>query len=204
MKCVWLALLSGSLAICVVPAYAQTGGMVVGSPAANGQSLPQGTSVRLRTLSPLSSMDNKTGDRFDLEVAEDVLLNGRVVIPRGSPAKGEITMVKKKGMWGKSGKLETRVLSVRANGRDIPLRGTVADKGDTGTAGVVGAILVLPIAGFFVTGTSASLPQGTGFTGLTESDLPVTFAEQAPTPPAAAIIGAPGPAIAPAPNGATR
>ncbi len=204
MKRIWIALLSGSLAICVVPAYAQTGGMVVGAPAANGQVLPQGTSVRLRTLSPLSSMDNKTGDRFDLEVSEDVLLNGRVVIPRGSPARGEVTMVKKKGMWGKSGKLETRVLSVRANGRDIPLRGTVADKGDTGTAGVVGSILVLPIAGFFVTGTSASLPQGTGFTGLTESDLPVTFADQMPPPPAAAVIGTPAPAIAPAPSGTTR
>lgn len=160
--------------------------------------------MRLRTLSPLSSMDNKAGDRFDLEVAEDVLLDGRVVIPRGSPAKGEVTMVKKKGMWGKSGKMETRVLSVRANGRDIPLRGSVADKGDTGTAGVVGSILVLPIAGFFVTGTSATLPQGTGFTGLTESDLPVTFADQMPTPPAAVIVGTPAPAMAAAPNGTPR
>lgn len=204
MNKIWAALASSSFILLATPGYTQTAGMVVGAPAANGQFLPQGTSVRLRTLSPLSSMDNKTGDRFDLEVAEDVLLNGRVVIPRGSPAKGEITMVKKKGMWGKSGKLEMRVLSVRANGRDIPLRGTVADKGDTGTAGVVGSILVLPIAGFFVTGTSASLPQGTGFTGLTESDLPVTFADQMPTPPAAVIIGTSAPATAPAPNGTTR
>lgn len=136
-------------------------------------------------------MDNKSGDRFDLEVSEDVLFNGVIVIPRGSSAKGEVTMLKKKGMWGKSGKLETRVLSVRANGRDIPLRGTVMDKGDTGTAGVVGAILVLPIAGFFVTGTSAVLPQGTGFTGLTESDLPLAFAST--TAPAAVTVSAPAP-----------
>lgn len=172
-----------------VTASNQAAGMVIGAPSRVGQFLPQGTSVRLRTLSPLSSSDNKTGDRFDLEVSEDVLLNGRVVIPRGSPGRGEITLVKKKGMWGKSGKLETRVLSVRANGMDIPLRGTVLDKGDTGTAGVVGAILVLPVAGFFVTGTSAVLPQGTGFTGLTESDLPVTFADQVPVQPAAVVIG---------------
>jgi hypothetical protein len=204
MNKIWVALLSSSFLIFAAPGHTQTAGMVVGAPAVNGSFLPQGTSVRLRTLSPLSSMDNKTGDRFDLEVAEDVLLNGRVVIPRGSPAKGEVAMVKKKGMWGKSGKLETRVLSVRANGRDIPLRGTVADKGDTGTAGVVGSILVLPIAGFFVTGTSATLPQGTGFTGLTESDLPVTFADQMPAPPAAIIVGTPAPATAAAPNGAPR
>lgn len=147
-------------------------------------------------------MDNKTGDRFDLEVAEDVTLNGQIIIPRGSPAKGEITLIKKKGMWGKSGKLETRVLSVRANGRDIPLRGTVLDKGDTGTAGVVGAILVLPIAGFFVTGTSAVLPQGTGFTGLTESDLPLAFATPV-APVAAAPVAAAPVATTPAPTQAT-
>ena len=192
----WIAVAATNVALLAVGAHAQTGGMVVGAPLANGQFLPQGTSVRLRTLSPLSSIDNKTGDRFDLEVSEDVLLNGRVVIPRGSPGKGEITLVKKKGMWGKSGKLETRVLSVRANGMDIPLRGTVADKGDTGTAGVVGSILVLPIAGFFVTGTSATLPQGTGVTGLTESDLPVSFANQT-APPAAATLGAPVQAASP-------
>lgn len=145
--------------------------------------------MRLRTLSPLNSMDNRTGDRFDLEVSEDVTLNGQIIIPRGSPARGEVTLIKKKGMWGKSGKIETRVLSVRANGRDIPLRGTVNDKGDTGTAGVIGAIVVLPIAGFFVTGTSAYLPQGTGFTGLTESDLPLAFAT--PVAPAAALVVAP-------------
>lgn len=196
MNKIWFALASSAVVCLSAPASSQTAGMVVGAPSRAGPFLPQGTSVRLRTLSPLSSTDNKAGDRFDLEVSEDVLLNGRVVIPRGSPGKGEITLVKKKGMWGKSGKLETRVLSVRANGMDIPLRGTVLDKGDTGTAGVVGAILVLPVAGFFVTGTSAVLPQGTGFTGLTESDLPVTFADQAPAPPAAVVIGsAPPPTV---------
>jgi hypothetical protein len=87
---------------------------------------------------------------------------------------------------------------------DIPLRGTVADKGDTGTAGVVGSILVLPIAGFFVTGTSATLPQGTGFTGLTESDLPLTFADQAPAPPAAVVTGTPAAATPPVTSGAAR
>jgi hypothetical protein len=173
MKNITLAFASALLIAPCAPLLAQASPMVVGTSANAPLVLPQGTSVRLRTLSPLNSMESKAGDRFDLEVSEDVLLNGMVIIPRGSAAKGEVTLVKKKGMWGKSGKLETRVLSVRANGRDIPLRGTVNDKGDTGTAGVIGAIVVLPLAGFFVTGTSANLPQGTGYTGITESDIPI-------------------------------
>lgn len=121
-------------------------------------------------------MDNKTGQQFDIEIAEDVMLDGRIIIPRGSPGTGELTLVKKKGMWGKSGKLEGRFVSVRANGRDIPIRGTLNDKGVTGTAGVVGAIVVLPLAGFFVTGTSAEIAAGSSFTAKTESDLPAAFA----------------------------
>ncbi|MEA3013434.1 MAG: hypothetical protein QOD42_1979 [Sphingomonadales bacterium] len=92
------------------------------------------------------------------------MLNGVVVIPRGSPASGEITRVKRKGMWGRSGRLETRLLSVRAHGMNIPISGTVAERGETGTAAVVASIVVLPVAGFFVTGTSAIMPVGRGST----------------------------------------
>ncbi len=137
--------------------------------------LPQGTPIRLRTLQQLHSQENRTGDRFDLEVAEDVMLNGVVVIPRGSPGTGEITRVRRKGMWGRSGRLETRLLSVRANGMTIPISGSVAERGDTGTAGVVASILVVPVAGFFVTGTSAILPVGTGFNGHTDTEVRVAI-----------------------------
>ena len=155
--------------------------LVIGQPTQDSV-LPQGTSVRLRTMSPLSSRDSRVGDSFDLEVAEDVLLGGQIVIPRGSPGRGEVTAVRRKGMWGRSGRLETRLLSVRAHGRDIPIRGVVGDRGETGTVGVVGAILVLPVAGFFVTGTSAVMPQGSAATGVTESDLPISFAAAAGSP----------------------
>jgi hypothetical protein len=72
----------------------------------------------------------------------------------------------------------------------------VSDKGDAGTAGVVASIVVLPIAGFFVTGTSAVLPAGTAATAQLDSDLPVIFAVGAAKPatdmvvPAAAAVAA--------------
>jgi hypothetical protein len=170
-----LAGLAASLALLPAVAVAQNGAVVVAAPAAAGPVLAAGTSVRVRTLSPLNSQENKTGQQFDLETAEDILVDGRVVVPRGTPAVGELTLVKKKGMWGKSGKLEGRFISIKARGVEIPIRGTLNDKGVTGTAGVVGAIVVLPIAGFFVTGTSADIPAGSTFSAKTESDVPVSF-----------------------------
>jgi hypothetical protein len=175
MRILLKTLIASALFVSPTIGFAQSPAMVVAAPAATGPILPAGTTVRLRMLSTLSSQDNKTGQQFDLEAAEDVMLDGRVIIPRGSPAVGELSLVKKKGMWGKSGRLEGRIVSVRANGRDIALRGTLNDKGVTGTAGVVGAIAVLPIAGFFVTGTSAEIASGTTIMAKTESDITVSF-----------------------------
>jgi len=131
------------------------------------------------------------GQRFDLETVDDVSLNGVIVIPRGSPAIGEVSLVKKKGMWGKSGRIQTSLISVRANGREVPLRGgTANEKGDTGTAGVIASIAVIPIAGFFVTGTSATLPMGTPANGMIIADLPLAMAT---TSASAAVLVAPSP-----------
>ena len=53
----------------------------------------------------------------------------------------------------------------------IRLSGTFDDKGVTGTAGVVAAIVFVPIAGFFVTGTSANIPAGSGVKAFLDEDL---------------------------------
>lgn len=98
------------------------------------------------------------GQVIQLEVAQDVLHNGRVVIPARSPVEGVLTHVRNKGMWGKSGAIKLSISSVSINGTKIRLKGEMDSRGQTGTAGVVGAIVALPIAGFFVTGTSAEMP----------------------------------------------
>ncbi len=150
---------------------------VTAEPAPPAGAMPSGTPVRLRTLTALNSNEVKTGQRFDLETVDDVIWHGHIVIPRGSPAIGEVSLAKKKGMWGKSGRLQTSLISVRVNGHDIALRGgTANEKGDTGTAGVIASIAVVPIAGFFVTGTSAVLPMGSPASGVTISDVPVDLA----------------------------
>src|SRR3982751_2081355 len=100
----------------------------------------------------------KVGQLVQLEVAQDVLLNGRLVIPARSPVEGVLTEVRNKGMWGKSGAIRLHINSVNINGANIRLKGDMDTRGETGTAGVVGALVVLPVAGFFVTGTSAEMP----------------------------------------------
>jgi hypothetical protein len=181
-------------------AFAQQPALVVGEPAPSSQHvLKEGTDVRLATITELSSRKSRVGERFDLEVTDAVSLNGQVVIPAGSRAVGEITRVTKKGMWGKSGKIDTRLLYVKVGDRQIRITGASDDKGKAGTAGVVAAVVFVPVVGFFVTGTSAVIPPRTPVTAYLEEDLPVVFAAPvAPTPLVVTPVAAPAAVQAPA------
>jgi hypothetical protein len=115
---------------------------------------------------------------------------------------GEITDVRNKGMWGKSGHLGARILYVTVNGRQIRLTGAFDDKGVAGGIGAVAvAALVFLPAGFFMTGTSAIVPMGSTVKGFVDEDVPLALAAAAPLP---LTVGAPAspsspPAPAPAP-----
>jgi len=156
--------------------------------------LRTGTKVPLKLSETLTTKGKKlrVGQRFQMEVAEAVLVNGLPVIPAGSPATGEITEVRNKGMWGKSGHLTAQVLYVTVNGRQVKLNGTFDDKGVTGTAGGVGAIALVPVAGFLMTGTSATVPLGAPVMAFVGEDIPIAGATAAPM-----MVSVPAPATSP-------
>ena len=142
-------------------------------PVAQQNVMRSGTEVALVTREELTTKHKKlrVGQRFQLEVASNVVMNGVVIIPVGTPAVGEVTDVRNKGMWGKSGYINGRVISLRLGDRQIRLTGTFDDKGTTGTAGVVGAVAFVPIAGFFMTGTSAQIPTGSPVKAFLDEDI---------------------------------
>jgi hypothetical protein len=230
MKTILLAL-SGAVVVCASGASAQTAApttpaaapavapviapavatpMIAPVPVVAGDTavLRVGTKVPLKLSEELTTKGKKlrVGRRFQLEVAEAVMVNDQVVIPVGSPATGEVTEVRNKGMWGKSGHLTAQVLYATVNGRQIKLNGTFDDKGTAGGVGAaaVSAVVFLP-AGFFMTGTSARVPVGAPVTAFVGEDVPLTFAPVTPNPmvvaPAAAPASAPAEQTASASNG---
>lgn len=196
---------------CFSPAFAQTtvatsptqvptstGALTIGAPQANV--LRAGTEVPLVMTEDLTTKGKKlrVGQRIHLKVSEDVKLNGQTVIPAGTPAVGELTDVRNKGMWGKSGHIGAQLLYLEVNGRQIRLSGQFDDKGVTGTAGVVAAIAFVPVAGFFTTGTSAHIPVGGAVKGFIDEDVPVAFATVTPAPMVVPVRAASSTAAAPA------
>ena len=162
----------------------------ISAAAASNAVLHIGTEVPLKLSEDLTTKGKKLklGQRFHLETAEAVSVQGVVVIPVGSPAIGEITDIRNKGMWGKSGHLSARVLYVTVNDRQIRLTGNFDDKGTAGGIGAaaVSAVVFLP-AGFFMTGTSAHVVTGAPVKAFTDEDVPLAFAASSPAPLAVGV-----------------
>ena len=198
MRLIHVALLCAAAA----PTLAGAQGTVPASPTlavgpAATNILRTGTEIQLKMEEPLTTQGKKlrVGQHFRLSVIEPVTVGGQIVIPVGAPAMGEVTEVRNKGMWGKSGHLTASLLHVSVNGRQIRLSGTFDDKGVTGTAGVVAAVAFVPVVGFFTTGTSAKIAAGSQVKGFIGEDVPLLFAEAVTAPamtvPVAAAASAP-------------
>ncbi|HTK59173.1 MAG TPA: hypothetical protein VL336_09350 [Sphingomicrobium sp.] len=168
----------------------------IAAPVTTNAVLRVGTEVPVRLLEELTTQGKKlrVGNRFRMETSEPVMVQGVVVIPVGSPVVGEITDVRNKGMWGKSGHLGARLMYMTVNGRQIRMSGAFDDKGVAGGIGAVAvsAIVFLP-AGFFMTGTSARVPVGTVVKGFVDEDvqLAIQSAAQAPMAVSAAPAATP-------------
>lgn len=139
--------------------------------------LKAGTIVPLVTTAAVSSKTHRQGDRFALKVSDPVLVDGRIVIPKGAPATGEVARQRGVGAFGREGRLEITLLYVTVDGRNIRLTGQESESGRSGavpayTAGVV----VAGALGAVIKGKEAVIPAGTPMTGLVYRDIPLVAA----------------------------
>lgn len=157
--------------------------LVVGGPVSS--QLSRGTQFPVRLLRELTTKGKAlhVGDRFDLETVDPIRLGDVTVFPSGTRVIGEITSVKNKGMWGKSGKFQARLLYLRVGNRDFRVTGQFDDRGKGGgwAAGLTTAFVLLPV-GFFMTGTSATVPAGAVITAELDEDVPVVVASSSSKP----------------------
>jgi len=123
-------------------------------------SLSSGIPIALVVTKEVNSSVEKEGDPIPLTVLNDVKVGDTIVIPRGTPAAGEVTWRTGKGAFGKSGKLEFSLRYIDLNGRRIPVTGDYRQEGEGNTIATgVGLIAVGVFAGF-ITGKRARVPMG--------------------------------------------
>ena len=157
--------------------------------------LEDGTPIKLRLTRNLSSADDKTGDRVDFDVLEDVKVKDLIVIPRGGIAWATVTEAQHKRRMARGGKLNVNIDDVRlADGEKVPLRAVKETQGGGHTGAMTGAIVGTAIVFFpaaplflFMHGKDVTIPKGTEITAYINGDIPLDpakFQSQAATQPA--------------------
>ncbi|WP_336958723.1 hypothetical protein [Sphingobium aquiterrae] len=139
--------------------------MSLSAPAYAG-TLPANTLVVVTPTAEITSKVVREGDAVAFQVVNDVVENGAVIVPRGTPVKGTVTWRTGKGIVGKSAKFEVTFNSVSLKGRDWPLKGTIRQEGRGNTAGAL-------LGSMIITGRSAIMTPGQLVNCFTAQDIVV-------------------------------
>jgi hypothetical protein len=131
--------------------------------------IPAGTEIPLVMGETISSKRNVKGGLFLLYTVEDLTIDGMVAIPKGTKVLAELTRAEKKGAFGRSGKLEARLLYAELENRTIRLTGSIGNRGQGGTTETVLTAIAVGTLAFIVTGKSAEIKAGTEMSGYLTS-----------------------------------
>lgn len=156
--------------------------------------LLDGTAIKLRLAETISSATAKTGQQVPFEVTEDVLVQGVVVLPKGSQAVATVTDAATKKSMGRGGKLNVNVDSARLiDGEKVQLRAVQDNKGGGHVGAMTGAMVATAIVFFpaaplflFIHGKDITIPKGTEVTAFVEGDMRLDMAKFVPAPAAGA------------------
>jgi len=161
--------------------------------------VPSGTEMDARLQTALDSGTAKVEDRFEATTLQDVVVQGRTVIPAGAVLRGVISSVDPATRTNRTAKMTVSFDQVTVNDRPYPIHGTVTQaiqgegiKGETGKiaaggiggavlggilGGAKGAVLGAVIGGGGITaatpGNQVELPQGSVL--RVRLDSPVTI-----------------------------
>ena len=137
-------------------------------------SLSSGIPITLVVSKEVNSSTAEEGDTFPLTVLNDVKVGDTIVIPRGTPAAGEVTWRTGKGAFGKSGKLEFSLRYIDLDGRRIPVTGDYRQEGEGNTIATGVGIIAVGVFAGFITGKRARVPMGRELMGQIAQPVQLT------------------------------
>ncbi len=139
--------------------------------------LKQYTPVILLLREDVSSKSKKPGDPVQLSVAENVIVEGKILIKSGTPVIGKVSMVREAGHVGEPGEIAIVPQYVKAvDGQKVRLGGTLYAKGkEKEVSTAVLTAICLPFA--LRKGGQASIISGTELKAYVERDIQIKVSE---------------------------
>jgi hypothetical protein len=132
--------------------------------------LADNTPVKLRFKETITSKTAQENQLIEFEVAEDILVKGITVIPRGAIAKGIIAEVKRARMLGRRGKISIVLKEVQlASGERVALRAITGKGGGLSGGAIALSAIVTPLF-LLMGGKEAKYTAGTEFSAFIDGD----------------------------------
>ena len=131
--------------------------------------LPDGTEFIVLTTDEITSKTATEGDLLTFKVAENVVVNGHVVIAKDTLVKGEVASAKKSGFFGRGGNLGIRIESTTTvDNQKTKLRSSKGKAGDDKTGTTVALVVLFGPLGFLKKGKQAIIKPGTAIKVYTD------------------------------------
>ena len=141
---------------------------------ANLKVIPDGMEFMVVTVDEITSKTAAEGDPLTFKVAEDVKIDGQVVIAKDSLVKGVVAQAKKAGMMGRGGSLGIRVESAMTiDNQKLKLRSSKGKEGDDKTGTTVALVVLFGPLGFLKKGKNAKIAPGTQLKVYTDEEKKV-------------------------------
>ena len=172
---VMLITLISLISATIVPLSAATRNQDPANPE-NLKVIPDGTEFAVVTVDEISSKTAAEGDPLTFKVAQDVVIDGQVVIAKDSLVKGMVATAKKAGMMGRGGSLGIRVESTTTvDNQKLKLRSTKGKEGDDKTGTTVALVVLFGPLGFLKKGKNAVIKPGTEIKVYTDEEKKVAI-----------------------------
>lgn len=131
------------------------------------------TEIKLRMAQSLSSKHAVIGERVELAVAEDLAVDGWVVVPKGTRVLGTVKVGKKQEKWDNSHDLLVEIDYIAFSGKHIKLGGRRAGSGKINKGAVVASTAALGLSGLLLAmdARTAQIPEGTMVDAWVDEDI---------------------------------
>jgi|SRR5215467_5099975 len=138
-----------------------------------------GTTIKLKLKRGVYSQYAKIGDEVEYLVDEEVVVEGKVIVPEGAIVKGKVVSAEHKRRMGRGGKIDISADSINLfNSQRIPLRAFQQARGggqslDMSGEMLAAASLTLGVGAPFVLfkhGKDVEIRQGSSFTAFVDGD----------------------------------
>ncbi|MBR1397291.1 MAG: hypothetical protein IJ563_07140 [Selenomonadaceae bacterium] len=139
--------------------------------------IPKDTVIEVEVSRTISTKEIQAGDMLPFVTSKNLIINDVMVIPKGSKVKAVATRARRAGAFGRGGRLEFQIVSVKAlNGVEIPLEFGQNKKANN-DEGAIAASVFYVVGGAFMKGKNVIISEGTRFDAMVavDTDLEATI-----------------------------